>query len=134
MKAKIGIVGCGAISGIYLKNLSQMFDNTEVIGVCDLIDERAEKAVKEYKILRKYKDMHELFADPAVDIVLNLTRPYEHFDVNMAAIAAGKHVYTEKPLGATLEEGKKNPHRRRRKGRSSGWCAGYIYGSRNPNL
>jgi len=78
-----------------------------VVGVCDLIDERAERVIKEYGIPKKYKDMHELFADKNVEIVLNLTRPYEHFDVNMAAIAAGKHIYAEKPLGATLEEGKK---------------------------
>jgi len=105
MKTKIGIVGCGAISGIYLKNLSEMFCNTVVHGVCDLIDERAEKAKNDWNIPRKYKDMHEMFADPEIEIVLNLTRPYEHYDVNMAAIAAGKHVYAEKPLGATLEEG-----------------------------
>jgi len=115
-KTRIGIVGCGAISGIYLKNLTQMFMDTEVIGVCDLIDERAQKAVKEYNIPKKYKDMHEMFADADVDIVLNLTRPYEHFEVNMAAINAGKHVYVEKPLGATLEEGIKTCEAAKKKG------------------
>jgi len=115
-KTKIGIVGCGAISGIYLKNLTKVFAYTEIIGVCDLIDERAQKAVDEYNIPKKYKDMHELFADPEVDIVLNLTRPYEHFEVNMAAIAAGKHVYVEKPLGATLEEGIKTREAAKEKG------------------
>jgi len=114
-KTKIGIVGCGAISDIYLTNL-QKFANTEIIGVCDLIDERAENAVKEYNIPRKYKDMHEMFADDNIEIVLNLTRPYEHFDVNMAAIAAGKHVYAEKPLGATLEEGIKTREAAEKKG------------------
>jgi len=104
---KIGIVGCGAISGIYLENITNMFKEIEILGVCDLVAERAEKAVKEYNIPKLYKDMHELFADPAVDIVLNLTRPYEHYDVTLAAINAGKHVYSEKPLGATLDEGKK---------------------------
>ena len=113
---KIGIVGCGAISGIYLENLTKMFNNTEIIGACDLIDERAEKAVKDYNLPKKYKDMHELFADDEVDIVLNLTRPYEHFEVNMAAIAAGKHVYAEKPLGATLEEGIKAREAAEKKG------------------
>ena len=103
-KAKIGIVGCGDISGIYLTNLTKNFANTEVVGVCDLIDAKAENAVKKYGIPKKYKDMHELFADPDVDIVLNITRPYQHHEVSMAAIAAGKHVYSEKPLGATLEE------------------------------
>ncbi|MCL2351946.1 MAG: Gfo/Idh/MocA family oxidoreductase [Firmicutes bacterium] len=103
---KIGFVGCGSISGIYLENITHMFKEIEIAGVCDLIDERAENASKKYGV-RKYADMHELFADPEVGIVLNLTRPYEHFGVTMAAVAAGKHVYSEKPLGATLEEGQK---------------------------
>ena len=47
---KIGIVGCGSISGIYLKNLTYRYKEVEIIGVCDLIRERAEKAVEEYKI------------------------------------------------------------------------------------
>ena len=102
---KIGIVGVGCISGIYLKNITTLFQNIEVIGVCDLIRERAENAVKEYGIPKLYEDMHELFADPEVDIVLNLTRPYQHYDVTKAALLAGKHVYSEKPLGASFEEG-----------------------------
>ena len=47
---RIGIVGVGAISGIYLQNITNMFKDIEIIGVCDLIRERAEKAVKEYNI------------------------------------------------------------------------------------
>ena len=104
---KIGFVGCGAISGIYLENITKRFKEIEIIGVCDLIPERAENAVKKYNIPKLYKDMYELFADPEVDIVLNITRPYEHFDVTMAALNAGKHVYSEKPLAASLPEGKK---------------------------
>jgi predicted dehydrogenase len=104
-KIKIGIVGIGSISGIYLDNLTTVFKEIEIIGVCDLIPERAETAASTYKIPKVYSDMHELFADPEVDIVLNLTRPYEHFDVSSAAIIAGKHLYSEKPLGATFEEG-----------------------------
>ena len=46
---KIGIVGVGCISGIYLQNITQVFDGIEVIGVCDLIRERAESAVRQYK-------------------------------------------------------------------------------------
>jgi len=104
---KIGFVGCGNISGIYLDNITNVFGDLEIAGVTDLIRERAEKAAEEYAIKRIYKDMHELFADPEVDIVLNLTRPYEHLDVTIAALEAGKHVYTEKPLGASLDEAKK---------------------------
>ena len=49
--------------------------------------------------------MYDAFSDPEVDIVLNLTRPYEHYEVTKAALEAGKHVYSEKPLAATLDEG-----------------------------
>ncbi|MGI5900155.1 MAG: Gfo/Idh/MocA family protein [Christensenellales bacterium] len=104
-KIRIGFVGCGAISGIYFKNITGLFDELEIAGVCDLIPERAQNAAEEYGISRIYSDMHELFSDPNVDIVLNLTRPYEHFEVTKAALLAGKNVYSEKPLGASLGEG-----------------------------
>lgn len=102
---KIGMVGVGAISGIYLKNITETFKEIELVAVCDLIKERAQKAVDTYHIPKIYDTMEELFADPEIDIVLNLTRPYEHFAVTKGALLAGKHVYSEKPLGATLEEG-----------------------------
>lgn len=105
-KVKIGFVGVGAISGIYLENITKLFEEIEIVGVCDLIRERAEAAVEKYHIPKLYQDMYELFADPEVDIVLNITRPYEHYAVTMAALKAGKHVYSEKPLAATLAEGR----------------------------
>lgn len=103
-KVKIGFVGCGCISGIYLQNLTKMFREVEIIGVCDLIRERAEKAVAEYNIPKLYEDMYELFQDPEVDIVLNITRPYEHYEVTKQALLHGKHVYSEKPLSPDLNE------------------------------
>jgi predicted dehydrogenase len=103
---KVGFVGAGAISGIYIENITNVFKELEIAGVCDLIPERAEKASK-LSGARIYKDMNELFADPDVDIVLNITRPYEHCEVARAALLAGKHVYSEKPLGADLDEGVK---------------------------
>lgn len=105
-KVKIGFVGCGCISPIYLKNLTKMFKEVEIIGVCDLIRERAEKAVAEYGIPKLYKNMYELFRDPEVDIVLNITRPYEHYEVTKQALLHGKHVYSEKPLSPDLGEAK----------------------------
>lgn len=102
---KIAMIGVGAISGIYLENITKTFHEIELVGVCDLIRERAEKAQQEYHVPKLYETMHDAFADSEVDIVLNLTRPYEHFEVTSEALKAGKHVYSEKPLGATLEEG-----------------------------
>ncbi|MDR3050620.1 MAG: Gfo/Idh/MocA family oxidoreductase [Oscillospiraceae bacterium] len=102
----VAMIGVGCISGIYLENITNVFQEIELVGVCDLVRERAKAARGKYNIPKLYEDMHEAFADPDVDIVLNLTRPYEHFDVSRAALLAGKHVYCEKPLGATLAEGR----------------------------
>ena len=89
------MIGVGAISGIYLKNITNVFKEVELVGVCDLIPERAEKGVqtvKEYieagakaPVPKIYKDMYEAFNDPEVEVVLNLTRPYEHYGVTKAA-------------------------------------------------
>lgn len=101
----VGMVGVGCISGIYLKNFAETFQNVRLVAVCDLIRERAANAQEKYHIPKLYDTMEELFADPEIDIVLNLTRPYQHFEVSKAALLAGKHVYSEKPLGADWEEG-----------------------------
>ena len=105
-KVRIGILGLGAISGIYLKNLTGLFKEVEVIGVYDLITEKTAQAQKEYGIPKAYTSMEEMLQDEEVEIVLNLTRPFEHYATTKAALLAGKHVYSEKPLAATLEEGK----------------------------
>ncbi|MBQ7915432.1 MAG: Gfo/Idh/MocA family oxidoreductase [Firmicutes bacterium] len=104
-KINVAMIGVGNISGIYLKNITGLFKELNLIGVCDLVRERAEKAQADYNIPKIYETMHDAFADPEVDIVLNLTRPYEHYEVTKAALLAGKHVYSEKPLGASLAEG-----------------------------
>ena len=102
----VAMIGVGAISGIYLQNLTGMFSGeVRLLGVCDLVRERAEKARQDYSIPKLYETMHDAFADPEVDIVLNLTRPYEHYGVSKPALEAGKHVYSEKPLASTLEDG-----------------------------
>lgn len=111
---KIAMIGVGAISGIYLKNITRVFREVELTGVCDLIPERAEKGAAYVKEEiekgaqvpepRIYKDMFEAFDDPEVEVILNLTRPYEHFEVTKQALLHGKHVYSEKPLGVDMEE------------------------------
>ena len=99
---RIGIVGQGNISGIYLSNIGHRFPNIVVAGTCDLIREKAESQAKVYGVPKIYRDMYELFADPDVDIVLNITRPNDHYGVTKAALLAGKHVYSEKPLATDL--------------------------------
>ena len=101
-KVKIGVLGAGAISGIYFKNLTKVFTEVEIIAVCDLFAQKAKEAAKEYKIPKVYGTMEEMLADEEIEIILNLTRPNEHYKTTKAALLAGKHVYSEKPLAAEI--------------------------------
>ena len=105
-RTRIAFVGVGNISGIYLKNLTTTFaKEVEIAGVCDLIPERAQKAADEYGV-HIYPAYEDILADDSVEIILNITRPNEHFDITMAGLKAGKHVYSEKPLATEFEQGK----------------------------
>ncbi|MCK9222392.1 MAG: Gfo/Idh/MocA family oxidoreductase [Limnochordia bacterium] len=101
---KVGVVGCGNISGIYFKS-GRTFDVFEIVACADLIQERAQAKAKEHGI--KACSVAELLADPDIDIILNLTIPQAHAEVNLAALEADKNVYVEKPLAISLADGKK---------------------------
>lgn len=97
----VGIIGCGVISGIYLKNAA-FFPQIEVRAVADMRPEAAQERAAEFGV--EAMTPEALMARDDIDIVLNLTIPAAHADVGHAAIAAGKHVYSEKPLTGTLDE------------------------------
>jgi predicted dehydrogenase len=101
---KIGIVGCGNISGIYCK-AGETFDILEIAACADLVPQRAEARAREFGIPRSCT-VDELLADPEIAIVVNLTIPLAHAEVAMKAVEAGKSVYNEKPLTATREHGR----------------------------
>lgn len=102
---KVGIVGCGNISGIYFQ-AGKTFDILDIVGCADLLPERA-KAKAEECGCKAYPSPEALLADPDIEIVMNLTIPNAHASVALAAIAAGKSVHNEKPLAITREDGKK---------------------------
>ena len=102
-KTGIGIVGCGNISGIYFDNLCNVFENIEVVACADLQPERVQAKLEKYPGV-KAATLEEILADPAIDIVVNLTTPQGHFPVAMQAVEAGKNVHNEKPVALTREE------------------------------
>jgi predicted dehydrogenase len=102
---RIGIVGCGNISGIYLENLLR-FAGVEVVACADLDVERAREKAARYGIPVAC-GVEELLADPDVDLVLNLTPPRAHAAISLAALEAGKHVYSEKPLAVDPADGRR---------------------------
>jgi predicted dehydrogenase len=99
---RIGIVGCGNISGIYFRNLGQYVE-TEIVAVADLDADRA-KAVAEKNSIPLALTPDALIAHPDVDLVLNLTIPNAHATIAQQAVDAGKHVYNEKPLAILRED------------------------------
>jgi len=104
-KTKVGIVGCGNISGIYFKNLHTVFDNVTVACCADLDQDRARAKAGEYEGVRVVS-LDEMLADPEVAIVVNLTTPQGHYAVARQAVDAGKSVHNEKPLTLTRDEGR----------------------------
>lgn len=104
-KFNVGVLGIGDISDVYLSNLKK-YDIVNVVACASRGIEKAKKKASQHNIPKAYASAAELIADPEIDIVLNLTTPAAHAELNIAALKAGKHVYTEKPLAATLEEGK----------------------------
>ena len=100
----VGVVGCGRISNQYLTNLTTNFPATVKIASCADLNLDAANAVATEFGGAKAVAPDELYADPDVDVVLNLTNPWAHHAVNVAALRAGKHVYAEKPLGMTRDE------------------------------
>jgi len=101
---RIGIVGCGKISGIYLKNLTGMFGKrVKVTAVTDAVHERVAKVSSEFNV-RHIEKTPDLISDPEIDIILNITQPLAHHGVAMEAVKNGKHVYNEKPLCVKREE------------------------------
>ena len=93
---KIAIIGCGYVVDHYLKTLND-HPILELKGVTDTNMSRAEAVANLYGTAI-YASNEELWADPEVELVVNLTNPENHYEVNKASLLAGKHVYTEKPI------------------------------------
>lgn len=100
----IGIIGLGNISAAYLKAAAE-FPILDIRGLADLNPDAAKARADEFGLTAVGIDA--LLADPKVEIILNLTIPRAHVEVGLAALAAGKHVYAEKPLGITFAEGRR---------------------------
>lgn len=101
-KYKVGMVGCGNISETYFE-ASQTFEIFEITACTDLNMALAQAKAEEHSV--QALPLEQLLRHPEIDIVLNLTPPQSHAEVSLQALHAGKHVYSEKPLALTREEG-----------------------------
>ncbi|MCF1483549.1 MULTISPECIES: Gfo/Idh/MocA family protein [Rhizobium/Agrobacterium group] len=115
----VGIIGCGNISSAYF-TLAPLFKGITVVACADINMNAAELRAEEFGV--KAQTVDELLANPDVDVVVNLTIPAVHYAVSKQILEAGKHVYSEKPLVLSLEEGESLRRIAKEKGLSVG-CA-----------
>lgn len=105
-KLRIGIIGTGGIAnGKHMPSLKRL-DTVEMVAFCDIVEERAVKAVKEYGAegSKVYTDYRELLKDSSIDVIHVCTPNYNHAEISIAAMEAGKHVMCEKPMAISSTE------------------------------
>src|SRR5438132_1010744 len=115
----VGIVGCGVISTIYMQNVAS-FRGVRLVACADILEQTARTQADKFGI--RALSIEALMRDPEVDVVVNLTTPNVHFEVSHAALTAGKHVFSEKPLCVTAEDGHRLVQEANRRGLAFG-CA-----------
>jgi len=104
-KVRVGVIGCGAICPAYLSNLTTCFSSVlDVVALADLNTESAATRAAAFGDPRVCSTT-ELLAAPDIELVLNLTPFATHYDVSLAILKAGKHLFSEKSLAQTRAQG-----------------------------
>jgi len=98
---KIGLIGTGGIAQVHMRALAKT-DEIELVAVCDLVEEKAQKASDEYGVPNVFVDYHDLLAMDEIEAVSICTWNQAHCAPTVDALHAGKHVLCEKPMAATL--------------------------------
>ena len=101
---RIGLIGCGVISNAYL-SISERFPILDFIACADIVPEASKRTAENFGLEAMTTD--ELLARDDIEVVLNLTIPRAHGEVNLAALESGKHAFCEKPFGLDVDEGKR---------------------------
>lgn len=102
---RVGIVGTGYVADFYLKTLPN-HPELELVGIFDRDRARMDHFARFHRLAKatRFDSLEALLADPRIEMVLNLTNPGSHYEVSKAALEAGKHVYSEKPLSMKYPE------------------------------
>lgn len=99
----VGVVGLGNISSQYFSNFPKL-PNLKLVAVSDINRPKAEQVASEQRVQVLFGDA--IFETPDVDVILNLTLPQTHAEINKKALEHGKHVYLEKPFALSVAQGK----------------------------
>ena len=101
---RVGVIGCGSVSGRYLPHLTAS-PYAEVVSVCDIVPERAGARAKEFGVANQYPHIDQMLRGAPFDLLVNLTDMQEHERLNRQAIEASRHIWSEKPIANSLAAG-----------------------------
>ncbi|MDR1780617.1 MAG: Gfo/Idh/MocA family oxidoreductase [Tannerella sp.] len=104
-KIRVGVIGCGSVSGVYLPHLTAS-PYAEVVSLCDIKPERAARRAQEFNVKNTYPHIDEMLSGVEFDLLVNLTNMQEHGHLNRQALMAKKYVWSEKPMANTYDEGR----------------------------
>jgi predicted dehydrogenase len=119
-KLRVGVIGCGGISMLkHFPALSKLKNRAQIVGCCDMIEERAAEASKKFTDggAKIYTDHRKMLEDKSIDVVYVLTPNVSHAPLSVDSLEAGKHVLCEKPMAATYADAKKMLAAARRSGK-----------------
>ncbi len=110
-KYRVGILGCGNVSNFHLEGWKAWREDVEVVALCDINPQQIANKREKWADLcggaTGYLDYREMLAKEELDIVSVLTQGDLHYELTLACLSAGKHVFMEKPVGYSLEEARK---------------------------
>jgi len=103
-RIRTGVIGCGSVSHQYLPQLTAS-RFVEVVSLCDIRYERAEKQGEKFNVRNTYPNIDAMLAGEPFEFLIDLTDMQQHEGINRRALAAGKHVWSEKPIANSLAAG-----------------------------
>jgi len=103
-KWKVALVGAGTIAKDHYMPQIQAMDNAELVAVMDIVPEAVAYAQEEFQIPQGFTDLDKMLAEVDFDILADIAAIPAHYEINLKALEAGKHLYTQKPMALTVEQ------------------------------
>ena len=103
-RLRVGILGCGPIAQFAHFESAVKARNTDLHAICDVASDLVQRMGDTYQPAKRFHDYNAMLADPDLDAVIIATSDGYHVPASLKALAAGKHVLCEKPIGTTVEE------------------------------